>query len=72
MNTAQLLNDIEQLPIEAQQKIEEFITAIKNDYLATKNIKLSQEEFVGLWHNRKEMQDGTEWVKNHRKAEWSF
>ena len=59
MNTAQLLNDIEQLPIEAQQKIEEFITAIKNDYLSaekkpqpsiTKGDKtIDPTELFGLW-----------------------
>ena len=36
MNTTQLLNDIEQLPLEAQQKIEDFIAAIKMDYLSAK------------------------------------
>jgi hypothetical protein len=32
MNTAQLLNDIEQLPLEAQQKIEAFIISMKELY----------------------------------------
>ena len=32
MNTAQLLNDIEQLPPEAQQKIEAFIISMKQLY----------------------------------------
>ena len=37
MNTAQLLNDIEQLPPEAQQKIEEIVGLMKNFYLSAEN-----------------------------------
>ncbi len=37
MNTAQLLNDIEQLPPEAQQKIEEIVGLMKNLYLSAEN-----------------------------------
>ncbi len=38
MNTAQLLNDIEQLPTEAQHQIEDFIVFIKTRYQLVKNI----------------------------------
>jgi hypothetical protein len=67
---AQLLNDIEQLPPEAQQQIEAFIISMKQLY-QPKKTKLSEEEFVGMWSNRPEMQDSTEWVRNTRKSEWS-
>jgi hypothetical protein len=70
MNTTQLLNEIEQLPPEAQQKIEAFIISMKELY-PSKKTKLSEEEFVGMWSNRLEMQDSTEWVRNTRKSEWS-
>jgi hypothetical protein len=71
MNTAQLLNDIEQLPSEAQHQIEDFIAFIKTRYQSTTKTKLSEEEFVGMWSNRPEMQDSTQWVKNTRQSEWS-
>jgi hypothetical protein len=67
---AQLLNDIEQLPPEAQQKIEALIISLKELYIPKKT-KLSEEEFVGMWSNRPEMQDSTEWVRKTRKSEWS-
>jgi predicted nucleic acid-binding protein len=57
MNTTQLLNDIEQLPPEAQHQIEDFIAFIKTRYQSTTKTKLSEEEFVGMWSNRPEMQD---------------
>jgi hypothetical protein len=63
---AQLLNDIEQLSPESQQKIEAFIISMKELYLPKKT-KLSEEEFVGMWGNRPEMQDSTEWVRNKRQ-----
>ena len=71
MNTTQLLNDIEQLPPEAQHQIEDFIAFIKTRYQLTTKTKLSEEEFVGIWSNRQEMQDSTQWVKNNRQSEWS-
>lgn len=71
MNTTQLLNDIEQLPLEAQYQIEDFIAFIKTRYQSTTKTKLSEEEFVGMWSNRPEMQDSAKWVKNHRQSEWS-
>ncbi len=71
MNSRQLINDIEQLPPEAQHQIEDFIAFIKTRYQSTTKIKLSEEEFVGMWSNRPEMQDSTQWVKNTRQSECS-
>jgi hypothetical protein len=71
MNTVQLLSDIEQLPPEAQHQIEDFIAFIKSRYQSTNKKKLSDEEFVGMWSDRPEMQDSTQWVKETRQSEWS-
>jgi hypothetical protein len=59
MNTAQLLNDIEQLPPEAQQKIEAFIISMKQLYEPIKNKPeptitkgdktIDPTEFFGMW-----------------------
>jgi hypothetical protein len=59
MNTTQLLNDIETLPPEAQQKIEEIVALMKEYYLSSKNkpqpsiIKgdktINPDELFGLW-----------------------
>ncbi len=70
MNATQLVNDIEQLPLEAQHQIEDFIAFIKMRYQSAKS-KLSDEGFVGMWSDRAEMQDSTEWVKHNRQSEWS-
>jgi hypothetical protein len=59
MNTTQLLNDIEQLPLEAQQKIEGFIVSMKELYQPIKNKReptitkgdktIDPTEFFGMW-----------------------
>jgi hypothetical protein len=69
MNTSQLIHDLEQLPPEAQHQIEDFIAFIKTRYQAAPKAKLSEEEFVGMWRDRSEMQDSTQWVKNTRHSE---
>jgi hypothetical protein len=71
MNATQLIHEIEQLPSEAQQQIEEFINSIKSRYSITSKKKLSEEEFVGLWEYKKDIQDSSQWVRNTRQAEWS-
>lgn len=71
MNTVQLLDDIKLLPPEAQHQVEDFIAFLKMRYLSINTKKLSEEEFVGLWSDRVEMQDSTEWVRDIRKSEWS-
>lgn len=62
MNTEQLLNDIEQLPPEAQRQIENFIAFIKMRYQSfeikpqpeiTKGDKsINSSDFVGMWADR--------------------
>ena len=59
MNTAQLLNDIEQLPSEAQHQIVDFIAFIKTRYQSIENKRqpditqgdknINPTDLFGLW-----------------------
>ena len=71
MNIRQLINDIEQLPPEAQRQIENFIAFIKTRYPPATKTKLSEEEFVGMWSNPPQIQDSSQWVQNIQESEWS-
>lgn len=71
MNTAKLINEVSQLPSEAQHQIEDFIEFIKARYQVSNTAKISEEAFVGMWSDRNEMQDSSQWVKNARQSEWS-
>ena len=59
MNTAQLLNDLEQLPPEAQHQVEDFIAFIKKRYQSVENKRqpeitkgdknINPTDLFGLW-----------------------
>ena len=71
MNIAQLLNDIEHLPPEAQRQIESFIAFIKTRYSPATITKLSEEEFVGMWSNPPQIQDSAQWIQDTQESESS-
>jgi hypothetical protein len=57
INLTQLLHDIEQLPPEAQRQIENFIEFIIERHQAKIETKLSDEQSVGIWNDREDIQD---------------
>jgi hypothetical protein len=65
-----------ELPPEAQQEVMDFITFLKSRYRPsrarkmTKPSKLTKEPFVGMWRDRKDLQDSSAWVRNLRKSDW--
>jgi hypothetical protein len=38
----------------------------------TNNVTLQNEPFVGMWRDRDDILDSTEWVKNLRDREWNL
>jgi len=36
----------------------------------SKRTKLASEPFVGMWRNRKDLQDSRAWVRGVREREW--
>ncbi len=68
---------IKQLPPEAKRQAQDFIDFLYQRYtlkekpMTSKTSKLSENPFFGIWKDRQEMKDSTEWVKNVRKSQWS-
>lgn len=64
------------LPPELQKQVADFITFLRTRYVpsrvsqATRRTKLSKEPFIGMWRNRKDMQDSSAWVRRIRQSEW--
>jgi len=65
------------LPPEIQQQVFDFIDFLHSRYSSApktitdeKKVKLREEPFIGIWKDRAEMADSTEWVRNLRKQEW--
>lgn len=64
------------LPIEKQQIALEFLEFLQAKSEARENSKpslselLRDPEIVGMWSDRLEMEDSTEWVRQLRRREW--
>jgi hypothetical protein len=77
MNAADLIRDLSSLPPEAQQEVIDFIAFLKTRYPSppagkkTGCGKLSEEPFIGMWRERKDMRDSTAWVRDMRREEWN-
>ncbi len=76
METDKIYNDISNLPPEAQRQIVDFIDFLKLRYQKPLQTKSSQKgritdsPFIGIWKDRKDMEDSTKWVRNLRGSEW--
>ncbi|MBU1399320.1 MAG: DUF2281 domain-containing protein [Proteobacteria bacterium] len=63
------------LPPEAQNQILDFVAFLKTRYPATprttksRQAKLADEPFIGMWRNHEDMRDSTTWVRHLRHHE---
>ncbi|MDY0042655.1 MAG: hypothetical protein RBS57_20280 [Desulforhabdus sp.] len=76
MSQEQLVRDWLELPPTAQQAVVDFIAFLRARYTLTPPpqldvpCKLSEEPFVGMWQDRTDMEDSTQWVRTIRTQEW--
>lgn len=80
MKTENIIHEITTLPPEIQQQVFDFVVFLKNRHLPSqslfkvdqikKQIKLRDEPFIGMWQNREDIQDSTQWVRKLRQQEW--
>ncbi len=72
-----ILSKFANLPPEAQKEVVDFISLLYERYQGSSDLqpvqkkKLAQEEFIGIWKDRSDMEDSTSWVRDIRKKEWS-
>jgi len=77
METKSAWRKFETLPPKAQEEVIDFIDFLRSRYVnlktrvKAKSSKLSDEEFVGIWKNRKDLTDSSEWVRHVRQTEWN-
>ena len=68
------------LPPQAQQLVIEFIAFMQRCYNQLQftvsadipETKLTDEAFVGMWHDRDDMEDSSTWVRQVRQNEWGM
>jgi hypothetical protein len=64
------------LPIEGQKQVVDFIAFLQKRYQRSRlrkrsrKLRLAEEAFIGLWKDREDLQDSTQWVRNMRQREW--
>lgn len=73
-NTAKILQKVKSYSPDMQREIFDFIEFIENKYklklpVPKKKTSLREEPFVGMWKNRKEMENSVEYVKNLRRKQ---
>ena len=70
-----ILTAFDRLPIEAQKNIADLINLLQQrnkDLSASKNAQkkeLALEKFIGIWKDRKDFGDSTEWVRDTQENE---
>lgn len=76
MEPEKILDEIRQLPPEAQKELTEFIGFLKMRHRKESmkkritEIDFSKEPFVGIWEDRDDMRDSRLWLRKIRKSEW--
>jgi hypothetical protein len=74
-SSEQLLIDIQELPEEAQEIIADLVAVLKRRYEMKKkppinSLQLEDQPFIGMWSDRPETQNSTQWVRSIRQKHW--
>jgi hypothetical protein len=75
MTDEEILREINALPPEAQRQLEDFISFLRERYKDAQSktaptSDLESEPFVGMWRDREDMSDSSNWVRNVRQSHW--
>jgi hypothetical protein len=76
MEQEKIFDDISNLPPEAQRQVVDFIAFLRTRYKRseqekqTRRINLVNEPFIGIWKDRKDLNNSSKWLRNIRKTEW--
>jgi hypothetical protein len=76
MEQEKLLQELAALPPEGRRQVEKLVRLLKKRYAQSssrrkaKRSPLRDEKFVGMWKDREDLKDSTEWVRSIRKSDW--
>jgi hypothetical protein len=76
MTQQDLLKEFVSLPLDAQRQVADFVTFLHQKYKTQtpsreNSSSLREDKFIGMWRDRKDLSDSTEWVENVRAKEWT-
>ncbi|MCC6134863.1 MAG: hypothetical protein LM550_11115 [Candidatus Contendobacter sp.] len=76
MTYQKLLDEYIALPLDAQRQVADFISFLQQRYVTSqpahknRQADLTKEPFIGMWRNRQDLLDSSDWVRKTRKSEW--
>lgn len=76
MESNDIFREFADLPPNAQALAADFITFLKQRYqqlpspAAQEQQDWRDEPFIGIWQDREDLQDSTQWVRSTRSSEW--
>ena len=76
MDQGKIWREFIALPPEAQRQVADFIAFLQTRYEKIRSsqksnqVSLADDPFIGMWHDREDMQDSTAWVRSIREREW--
>ncbi|HXG65409.1 MAG TPA: DUF2281 domain-containing protein [Blastocatellia bacterium] len=75
MTHEQILRALASLSPEERRQVEDFIAFMQQRYgrlqshEQTETSNLSTDSFIGMWRDREDMQDSSEWVRRSRECD---
>lgn len=70
-----LIKQIEKLPPKAQQEAADFVDFLTKKYLqkddSSSKKSILDSPFRGMWKDREDLKDSTQWVRNIRKSRFA-
>jgi len=74
MTNEEIIREFASLPPEARRQAEDFINFLRQRYGRTNKARtkgnLTEENFVGMWKDREDLQDSVAFVRELREKEW--
>lgn len=75
MSRNSVIDKYDQLPPNAKKEASDFVQFLYDRYVKSASKKsskkpISEYGFVGMWEDREDLADSTEWVRDQRKKQW--
>lgn len=76
MTQQDLLDEFVSLPLDAQRQVTDFISFLRQKYQTKTPVRgndaeINGDKFVGMWSDRDDLSNSTEWVRSIREKEWT-
>jgi len=76
MTQQDLLDEFVSLPLDAQRQVTDFISFLRQKYqtktpVRENDAEINGDKFIGMWNDREDLSNSTDWVRNIREKEWT-